>query len=146
MRFEDCPQLVILPLGERVVFVVVAFGTIQRHAEERLRGVLDRVVEPHVAIEFVPTASEIACRPQRLRIGRSDFIAGEHLADHLVVGLIGVERFDDPISPAPDVPLAVANFVAKARPIAVSPDVHPVPAPTFAVVGAGEQVVDNIVQ
>src|SRR6185503_5927501 len=45
----------------------------------------------------------------------------------------GVERFDQPIAPMPDVLLAVAQFFAQPIPIAVTPDIHPMTRPTFAV-------------
>ena len=76
-------------------------------------------------------------------LGR-EFVGGQHLDDHLVVGLVGVERFDDPIAPPPDVRLALAHLRRVAVPIAVAPDVHPVPAPALAVVRTGQQAIDHV--
>ena len=74
----------------------------------------------------------------------AEFVAGQHLDDHLVVGLVGVERFDDPVAPAPDVRLALADFGAVTVPVAVSPDIHPVPAPALAIMRAVEQPIDDL--
>ena len=69
--------------------------------------------------------------------------AGEHLLDHPVVGLVRVERLDDPVAPPPDVRLALADLRLVAVPVAVPPDVHPVPAPALAVLRRGEQAIDD---
>src|SRR5207244_2698220 len=100
----------------------------------RLGGVLDGAVEPDVAIELEPVADQKAGRSQHLRIGRGNLVAGQHLLDHAIVRLVLVDRFDDPVAPAPDVWLAVADLGAVAGPVAVAPYVHPVPAPALAVV------------
>ena len=66
--------------------------------------------------------------------------------DHAVVALVLVERADDPVAPAPDLAVAVhhVGHGAAAVPVAVPPDVHPVPAPALAVLGAGQQPVDDL--
>ena len=63
-------------------------------------------------------------------------VAGEHLLDHPVVALVGVERLDDPVAPVPDMRVAVAGLLAQPIPVAVSPDVHPVPPPALAMTRA----------
>ena len=105
--------------------------------------VFDGGLHPHVAIEPIPVARQEAAGSPCLRIERRDFIGGQHLADHLVVGLVGVERLNDPIAPPPDVRFAFAHLGSIAVPIAITPDVHPVPAPALAVLRAGQQVVDH---
>src|SRR3954447_4124694 len=40
--------------------------------------------------------------------------------------------------------MAVANLLAQSVPIAVPPDVHPVPSPALAVAGVGEEPVDDL--
>ena len=82
-------------------------------------------------------------RPQRVGIGRGEFIRREHLANHLVVGFVGGEGIDDPVAPAPDIRLALTDFVGVAIPVAVPPDIHPVPGPALGVLGPGEQLVDH---
>ena len=101
-------------------------------------------VEPDVAIELVPVAHQEAGGPQRVGVAGRELVGGQHLDDHLVVGLVGVERLDDPVAPPPDVRLALAHFGAVAVPVAIAPHVHPVPAPALAVLRAGQQPVDDL--
>ena len=72
------------------------------------------------------------------------FVGREHRDDHAIVRLVAVERLDDPVAPVPDVRLAVADLLAPAGPVAVPPDVHPVPAPALAVPRAGQQAIDDL--
>src|SRR5262249_61920378 len=53
---------------------------------------------------------------------------------------------DDPVAPVPDVPLAFPDLVAIAGPVAVTPYIHPVPAPALAVTGAGQELVHHFFQ
>ena len=114
-------------------------------AEERLRRVLDRVLQPLLAAEQL-----VSCAPgsrwraaRRGRPGASSSAASIS-SDHAVVALVGVERLDDPVAPAPDVRLAVAHLLAPAGPVAVAPDVHPVPAPALAVPRDRQQPIDDL--
>src|SRR5439155_16252201 len=52
----------------------------------------------------------------------------------------------DPIAPTPDMRFAVANLVAAApaRPIAVTPDIHPVPSPALPVARVVQQAVNDL--
>ena len=68
-------------------------------------------------------------------------VGGQHEADHLVVRQVGIERFDDPIAPVPQVPGAVAVLVAQAPRVAVAPHIHPVSGPAFPVARVVEQAV-----
>ena len=104
---------------------------------------LDRGVEPSVAIEQEPITSKEPSGSQSLGIGWSNFIAGQHLDDHPIVGLVFIQRLHDPIPPSPDVALAVANLLSVSGPVAVSPDVHPMSPPSFAIPRALEQVADD---
>ena len=76
-------------------------------------------------------------------IAGRDLVGRQHFADHLVVGLVGIERLDDPIAPPPDVRLALAHLGPIAVPIAIAPHVHPVPAPALAILRAGQQPIDH---
>ena len=144
IRLEDGAHGVVVRVRERVVFVVVAFRAVQREAEERLARVLHHVVHPRRAVEEVVVPREEAGGAERGRVGGREFVAGELLDDHAVVTLVGVERFHNPVAPVPDVFLAVTELRAEAPPVAVAPEVHEVPAPTLAVVRAGEQAVNGI--
>src|SRR5262249_52887376 len=96
---------------------------------------LDIVAHPLMWVKCVPVASEIARGDRGLVVARRDLVGGEHLHHHAVVTLVGVERLDNPIAPAPDLWGAVPNIghVPPPVPIAVTPHVHPVPAPALAV-------------
>jgi hypothetical protein len=78
-------------------------------------------------------------------VAGGEFIAGEHLLDHAVVGFVLGEAVDGPIAPAPDVAGAVADLAgfAVAVPVGVAPDVEPVAAPAFGVLGAFKELVDD---
>ena len=130
-------------MGDGVVFVAVAAGAIHGEAEKGLGGMLDNVVEPHVAAELVPVAGQEAGGSQCSCIGRGRLVSRQHLHQHPVIALVGVQRVDDPVPPAPDMFAAVADFFLESRGVAVAPDVHPVSGPAFAVAGAFEQPVDG---
>ena len=102
----------------------------------------DCVVEPNVAIEFEPIADKESGGAKRVGVVRRQLVAGQHLHDHTVVTDVAIERFDNPIAPAPDVWLAFADFRPVAVPVAVPPDIHPVAAPAFSVRGRSEQAID----
>ena len=147
VRLEKRAQAIVLLLRQRIILVVVTAAALERHAQETHAGELDGVLEPDGAIEDVIVAAEVARRPQGIFIGRRDLVRSEHLDDHAVVALIPVERLDDPVAPAPDMPLAVTLLVdfAAAVPITVAPDVHPVPPPALAVERAAEEAIDHLV-
>src|SRR5947209_13534886 len=111
----------------------MAAGTAEGDALERLEGVLDRVLHPLLAAQELVVANEVARGPQRVGVLRGQLVGGEHQPNHLVVGGVAVERLDDPVAPVPDVRLAVADLWPVAGPVAVTPDVHPVPAPALAI-------------
>ena len=127
-------ELVILGLRNRVVLMVVATGAVDGQTQERLGAMFDGSIQPHVAVVVAVVArQETGCR-QHLGIVRGQLVAGQHLEDHPIVTFVGVERIDDPVSPAPNMLLAVAHILLVSAPIAIAPYVHPVASPTFAVV------------
>ncbi len=93
---------------------------------------LDRFVHPLRAIEDKEVASQVARRSQRLRIGRLEFVSGQHQPNHLIVGEIFVQGFDDPVAPVPHMTLAVSELRVEPPPIAVAPVVHPMASPAFS--------------
>ena len=101
------------------------------------------VVEPGRPVKQIVVAHQEAGGPPGVRVERGDLVGGEHLREHAVVAFGVVERFDDPVAPVPDVLLCVADLRAQAVPVAVPPDVHPVPAPALAVMRVGQQPVDD---
>src|SRR3979411_3209647 len=78
---------------------------------------------------------------QSIGIFWRDLVGGDHLHDHAVIALILVQRLDYPIAPAPHESMTVANIIAFAPtiPVAISPDIHPVPGPTLSIARVGEQ-------
>ena len=140
---EERAHAVVVNLGDRVVLVVVALGAVHRQAEQSLARVLDRRVQPRRAIEEVVVSRQEAGAAYGVGIARIELVGREHLEHHAVVALVVVQRLDDPVSPAPDVLLAVAQLRAESVPVGVAPDVHPVAAPALAVPWAREQTIDN---
>ena len=133
VRFEDRPQRIILGLPNGIVHVVMAPRTVERQAEKRLAGVLNRVVQPDIPVELEPVPHQKTGRAERIGIVRSQLVARQHFLDHAVIASVAIERLDDPVAPPPDMRLALAHFRAVAIPVAVAPYVHPMAAPTLAV-------------
>jgi len=143
VRLEEGPHGIEVLLPDGVVLVVVALGAVERQAEQALAHVLDRLIEPLCAVPAEPVTGQETGGPQPGRVVGIELVGGQHLPQHLVVGDVGVERLDDPIAKVPDVLLAVAMIVAQPPPVAVTPDVHPVAAPTFPVPRIGQQPIDE---
>jgi hypothetical protein len=86
----------------------------------------------------------------RLRaVGGRQRVAGELVNDELVVGQVPIERVDHPVAVAPsfaDVAGAdgIALDAAEVEGVGVADDVEPVPPPPLAVMGAGQQVIDDL--
>ena len=140
---EERAEPVIVGLGDRVVLVIVAPGALDGQAQECAGRVLDGIRQPGVAVEDVPVAGQEAGGADRVGIVRRKFVAREHLQDHPVVALVGVERRDDPVAPVPEMRMAVPGLLAQSVPVAIPPDVHPVPCPALAVSRAGQEPVDD---
>ena len=136
MRLEDGSHSIIIDLRDRIIFVIVALRTVHGQAKERLRRMLDRFVKPRRAIEEKVIASQKAGCAECVPIGRCDFVGRQHLDDHSVITLVFVQRFDDPVTPTPNMLLAVTQLRPEPEPIRVPPDVHPMAAPALAIVRA----------
>src|SRR5204863_5583416 len=94
---KEREQLVIVALRKRVELVVVAAGTVDGQAEKRLAGRGENVVQAVVIGEqrigrlVVPqTEAVIAGRDDGVGGDLIQLVAGELLADELIVGLVGV--------------------------------------------------------
>ena len=97
--------------------MIVTLGAIHRQSEKCFAGVFDCAVEPSRAIEEVVVSREVSCCCEHERILRSELVSGKHLANHLVVTLIVIERIDDPVSPVPEVLLAITKLLSEPVPI-----------------------------
>ena len=152
---KDGREGVILPLQDRIELVVVAAGAVDRHAAAAGHHLRDHVVEvvgtglppQHVALGL-DLADEIprACREEsggdhRVGIVGRDHVAGDLSPKKLVVGEVGIERLDHPVAIPPGVGPELVAFEAVG--VGVVGDVEPVAGPAFAVVGRGEQAVDE---
>jgi hypothetical protein len=144
VRFEEGSEPVIVGLCDRVILVVVTTGTGDRQAQECLGRVLDVIVEPPDAAELVPIPGEESRRTERGIVVGSGLVGGQHQDDHPVIAEVAVQGLDDPVPPMPDERATLADLGGEPVPVAVAPDVHPVPAPPFAVLRAGEQTIDGL--
>ena len=77
-------------------------------------------------------------------IGRHlvQLVAGQLLADELVVRLVGVERANDVVAIPPDERLGIVALEAVR--LGIAHQVEPVPAPVLAVMPRGEQPIDDL--
>ena len=144
VRLKDRAKLVVVFLENWVVHMVVAPRTAKCHAQKSLAGVIDDVLHPLLTTEQLEVSREVAGRAELAQIVRAGLVGREHRHDHAIVGLIAIERLDDPVAPVPDVRLAIANLLAPARPVAISPNVHPVASPALAISGTGKQPIDDL--
>ena len=145
VRLEDGPQPVVVGLQYGVVLVIMAARALDRQTQKGGSGVFHRLLQPDVAVEPVPTTGQVAGGADDVRVAGSQLVTREHLQHHAIVTLVLIDRFDDPIPPAPQVAVAVADLVGfcPAVPVAVAPDVHPVAPPAFAVTGTAQQPVHH---
>ena len=143
---EERAQTIVILLRHRIVLMIVAAAALERDAEEGRADVFHGVLQPDGAIEDIEVAAEVTRCTLHVLVARRQFVAGEHLDDHPVVALVLVERLDDPVAPPPDVSAAVAQLVDRPAPVpvAVPPDIHPVPAPALAVTRTGQQFVHDL--
>ena len=143
---EEGEQAVVLLDLDRVVLVGVALGAAvgQPHPglHRRVGAVLDRL---HAPLLVVGTALGVRLRVavergrEALLEGRvGQQITGQLVAGELVVGLVGVERVDDPVAITPD---RAQRVRAEAGRVRVAGHVEPDPRPAFAVVRTGQQAV-----
>ena len=123
--------------------MVMTSSAIEGESHECFAGVFDRVVDPGIAVEHIPIADQIPRSANGRGVVRSNFVRRQHLHDHTIIRLVIIERLDNPVSPSPDMGLALTNLRTIAIPVAVAPDIHPVAPPAFAVMRAGKQFIDD---
>ena len=71
--------------------MVMAASTVESDAHKRFSGMLDRIVEPCVAIEDVPVTNKIPGGSCGLQVIRTSFISRQHFDNHLIVGFVSVQ-------------------------------------------------------
>jgi len=151
---EDGLDAEVVLLRYRVELVGMAAGTVERQAEEGLADDADHVLHLLLARDGtlrgvglgipcpIPGAADEHARGDDAVAGhRLENIAGELFLHEAVVGLVVVEALDDVIAVVPGAVAWMVVFEPFA--LGVADDVEPVPPPAFAVVGRGEEVIDN---
>ena len=143
---EDGLDAVVVFLGDGVEFMIVAAGAAYGHAEEAVGGGDDEVVEFVKAglfvfdIVFRAEAEEAGGDPG-VGVVRVEFVAGELFLQETIEGFVGVEGVDDVVAIAEGVVAVAVELVAAG--VGIADDVEPVASPAFAVVGRGEELVDE---
>jgi hypothetical protein len=151
-RGEDAGHRVIVALGNRIEFVIVAAGATDGLPEESFTEGIELLVDDVEAqlllvLFLVIRGAEgekgrgDGLPPGFLRSRRGQEIAGELLANEAVERFIRIESFDDVIAITPGIlekkrPAATAGL-GKAR------HIQPVPAPSFAETRRGEEAIDG---
>jgi hypothetical protein len=129
--------------------VVVAAGAAERQAQERGAGRVGGVGQPLVFElagdhrrlgEGRPRAIQGAGQ-DRLGVVGPELVAGDLLAEEAVERLVGVERLDHVVAVAPGARRQVVGL-EPAR-VGVTDDVQPVASPALAILGRGQQPVDQ---
>ena len=123
----------------------MAFRTVHCDAEKRLGCMVDGVFHPGLAAQELIVTDKKPGGAEGVLVGWCDFIRGQHQRNHPVVRHIAIQRLDNPVTPAPDMRLRIADLatIIPAGPVGVAPDVHKVASPALAVCGTCEEAVDE---
>ncbi len=145
---EDALERVVIGGGDRVVLVVVAAGAGDRQAEEAASQGIDAVgvLVELVAVAVIdrPAGKEAQGRQavEALGFGTVEPVAGNLLEDESVIGHVAVEGPDQPVAIAE--PVRVEPGLERVGLVlAVTGHVEPVTAPALAIVGRGQQPIDQ---
>ncbi len=144
---EDCLQRVVVALGNGVELVIVALGAADRQAQEgrgRGRDHVVQIVQPLLQRQFdVGAAHDVVGSGDQKAGGRVDarVVAGQLLHDELRIAHVVGEGPNDPIAIRPGVRPGLVRLITVA--LAETDHVEPVSSPALAVVGRGEQPVDE---
>ena len=148
---EDGDELVVIFDGNGIKFMIVAAGAADGKPEHGGAGGCGHIVEFIVAgaFEFLlgelggeDAGSEKSGGHHGEGIFRSDFVARELPAHELIPGHVGIEGFDDEVAVVEGVFSVVVLLEAVA--LGKAGGIEPVTGPSFAVVGTGEEIVDEL--
>ena len=155
-RCEDAVEGGEVGLADGVELVVVATGAGDGEAEESLRDDVDLVVD--VLDLFVRRVERLVAVFDQAEVARPDAgfvdaflgvdarlfqeIAGQLLADELVIRHVGIERADEVVAIAPRLFDHRVAFAAAG--IGIADEVHPVAGEVFAVARRGQQAVNDL--
>ena len=151
-RPHDAGQRVVVGGRNRVELVVVTAGAADRFGQERppddVHLLVDDVDEHLVDVLLGQHLRAQGQEPGRGETreppavaGRRHQVAGNLLLHEPVVGLVGVERLDDPVAVAERV--RVRDVLVEPVRVGIAGDVEPVPAPPLAVARRRQQTLDH---
>ena len=146
-RREEGPQTLVVCFQDRIVFVVVATGAAEAHAEEHVGGRLGGVVEDvGPLLRDVDLVVFVGCLAEESGGDRppgvvAELVAGE-LRDHEAVeGEVGLEGGDDPVAVAPG--MGPEGVLPEAVAVGISGQIEPVAGEVLGMAGIGEESVDE---
>ena len=152
--FEDPVEGVVVAGADRIELVIVAAGAAEAQGHDRLPHRVDRVLDREVVVLFRIEAEAARDREKPsgrhalgIRLGRSlrgEDIAGDLLAEKLVVGEIAVEGIDAVIAVAPSDRNGIVCRLAGG--VGVANDVEPVARPSLAIGLGGEEPLDHLLE
>ena len=142
-------ELVVLFLRQWIELVVVALGAGDGEAEERLADGVHPVVHGIHAELFRIDSSFLVQHGIAKKSGGDDLVlgrvwqqvAGDLLADELVVGQIAVECVDDIVAIEPNLP---RHVLLVAVGVGIAGRIEPGPRPALAVVRRAKQTLDDL--
>ena len=131
----------------------MAPGAAEGHAQEGPAHGVDLFIDEFHAKAFLilkfvihGAEDEVSAADQLLvaSFGRfvGEEVSGEMFADELVEGFVFVEGFDDVVPEAPGV--REDHAASAAAGLGKAGHVEPMPSPSFAKVGTGEEVIDDL--
>ena len=141
---EDAVQRVVIFAENRVVFVIVTAGAADRQPQQPPRHHVDLIVDVVVFVRVFPPYRQEAHRRQiRRPLVTRQSIGRQLLGDEAIVRQVSVERPDHVV--AVGVGIRKAAFAAERIPagVGVTGHVQPVTAPALAIMGRGEQAIDQ---
>ncbi len=146
--FEECAELEVILLQERIIFVVVAAGALEAKSEEDVGGGVGDFGEYQVplaagvaVVVFVDPVSEEAGGDGCSGVIGKEFVSGELFLQETVVGFVLIERLNNVIAVAPGIRAVEVGSVAVG--IGVADEIQPMAGPAFAIGGAVKELVDE---
>ena len=133
-----------------VELVIMATGTRHGHTQKRFRRDVHLLVVDVVEhLRLVLLRDRFGTQGQKAgghntapvgtAIGRANQVAGNLLANELVIRQVVIEGFDDVVAIAPGVGIAMVLVVAGG--VGIACDVEPMASPAFAIARRGEQAI-----
>ena len=148
-RLKERPQTVIILLKNRIELVIVTLGTLHPESQKDIPCCVGQFVDHNVplscsiaAVVFIDSMRQKTGRDLRLRIPRKQFISRKLFLHKLVIGFVFIKRLDHIIPVTPGIGTIVINPVSVR--IRIPHQIQPMPRPAFPILGAREQLIDNL--